>query len=313
MKLFFLFFIVTILIVLQLGCDAVKGLSNTLKPYVETKVTNIHFSTNPDATHVVISVQVTPKNVIPGKHYFVCLMSRDDYYFDSRQIIYWTEEELNNPTPDERDYYKIQEAEERKIKRFTLGAPLTDKDVVALREDCKKEAEKLEERYARELWQDLKEADLVEFFKDAGKDPELTKDEINNIFNRHLKLVTVDKEGYLKIEYPDGEITKIFEFSGNGSFTTPNFIPRYTWLRITITSVSGCNGEGGLYYSDGRGSQWGSFHVKSSTEVTPTPRRLPVEPGKEYYYTFSIADNMDWTLKIEESNMDIWLEEMKYD
>ena len=311
-----LIILVTILIlgISLVGCDAIGGLSNSIASHVEAKVTNIHFSTNPNATHVVIDVEVIPKNALPDKVYFICLLSRDGYYFGSlggREMVSWTEEELQGPDENERDYYKIQEAEERKIRRFSLGAPLTDKDVVALQEDCKLEAEKLLEEHARELWQDVVEGDLVEFFIDADKDPDLTQSEINRIFNRHLELVIVDKEGYLEIEYPDGEIVKLGEFSGQGSFRTPKFIPKYEWLRITITSTTGCYGEGGLYHSNGQGAQWGTFNVASNHEGTP--RRLHVEPGKEYYYTFSISDDMVWHLIIEESNMDIWLEEMKYD
>lgn len=151
----------------------------------------------------------------------------------------------------------------------------------------------------------------MEFFKRAGKSPELSRSEINRIFNRHLKLVVTDKEGYLKILYPDGEIVEIGEFSGQGSFKTPNFTPKYEWLRITVTSQSGASGNGGLYYSDGRGAQWGTFHVYPSSENKDFRLRLPVQPGEEYYYTFTISDNMDWRLTIEESNMDIWIEEMK--
>lgn len=314
MKRLVLPFVFLILSIPLAGCDAISEISDGMISNVEAKVTNIHFSTNPRATHVVFDVEVKPNGALPDTSYYVCLLSRDGYYFGSlggRQIVRWTIEELQGPDENERDYYKIKEAEERMIKRFTLGAPLTDKDVVALREDCKVEAEKLAEAYARELWGDFIEGDLVELFKDAGKDPQLTQSEIDRIFNRHLKLVVVDKEGYLKIEYPDGEIVELGEFSGQGSFKTPNFTPKYEWLRITILSPTGCRGEGGLYYSDGKGSQWGSFHVWPDNEGKLFSIRLPVQPGEEYYYTFNIQDDMIWHLTIEESNMDIWLEEMK--
>lgn len=308
------YFVPLILAVSAVGCDAIGVTTNSMASHVKASVTNIHFSTNPNATHVVIDVEVTPKKAVPDKHYFVCLLSRDGYYYGSlggREIVSWTKEELEGPAEDERDYYKIQQAEERKCKALSFGAPLSDKDVVALRDDCTIEAERLAEAYARELQQDIREGDLVELFKDAGKEPELTQDRIDELFNRHLKLVIVDKEGYLKIEYPDGEIAPLFEFSGQGSFQAPNFTPKYEWLRITITSSTGCNGEGGLYYSDGRGSQWGTFNVKAGIEGTP--RRMRVQPGEEYYYMFTISDNMDWQLVIEESNMGLWLEEMKYE
>lgn len=307
-------FALLILLITLVGCDAISEISDKMIFNVEAKVTNIHFSTNPSATHVVFDVEVKPNRALPDTSYYVCLLSRDGYYFGSlggRQIVRWTREELQGTDENERDYYKIKEAEEKMIKRFTLGAPLTDKDVVALREDCKIEAEKLAEAYARELWKDFIEGDLVEIFKDADKDPELTQSEINRIFNKHLKLVVVDKEGYFKIEYPDGEIVKLGEFSGQGSFKTPNFTPKYEWLRITILSPTGCSGEGGLYYSDGKGSHWGTFHVWPDNEGKLFSIRLSVQPGEEYYYTFNIQDDMIWQLEIEESNMAIWIEEMK--
>jgi len=307
------FFIVA-LFMAGTSCDVISNITGQVSSKPVATVTNIHFSTNPNATHVVFDVQVEPNGALPDTSYYVCLLSRDGYYFGSlggREIVRWTGEELQGSDENERDYYKIKEVEERMTKRFTLGAPLTDKDIVALREDCKIEAEKLAEAYARELWGDLVGGDLVELFKDAGKDPELTQSEINRIFNKHLKLVVVDKEGYLKLEYPDGEILELGVFSGQGSFRTPNFTPNHKWLRITILSPTGCMGEGGLYYSDGRGSQWGTFHVWPDSEDKLFSNRLSVQPGAEYYYTFNIQDDMVWQLKIEESNMDTWIEEMK--
>ncbi|MFC1914780.1 hypothetical protein ACFLWK_00790 [Chloroflexota bacterium] len=293
------------------GCDAISEISNIGPSYGEATVTNIHFSADPRATHVVFDIEVKPNGALPDTRYFAFLLSRDGYYFGSRENVGWTQEELQGPDESERDYYKIQEAEERMIKRFKLGAPLTDKDVVALQEDCKIEAEKLAEEYARELWDNLLEGDLVELFKSAGKDPNLTKSEINKIFNRHLKIVVTDTEGFLKIEYPDGVIVKLGEFSGQGSFKTPIFSPKYEWLRITILSPTGCQGEGGLYYSDGKGSHYGTFHVWPDIDGKLFSMRLSVRPGEEYYYGFNIQDDMIWQLTIEESNMGWWIEELE--
>lgn len=292
------------------SCDAISSVSNSPVSLVKAEVANIQFSTNPKATHVVFDIEVTPRGAKADTTYYVCLLSRDGYYFEHQSNpVRWTEAELQGPDKNERDYSKIKQAEERKIKRFTLGASLNDKDIVALNEDCKLEAERITEKYARELQSALQAGDLVELFKRAGKSPELSRSEINKLFNRHLKLVVTDKEGYLKILYPDGEIVKLGEFSGQGSFKTPNFTPKYKWLRITILSPNGGRGEGGLYYSDGKGSQWGTCNIQSDNEGKPF--RLPVQPGKEYYYTFTIPDDTIWKLIIEESNMGIWIEEMK--
>ena len=138
-----------ILLIVLAGCDAISEISDKGLSPVEATVTNIHFSANPRATHVVFDVEAKANGALPDTSYYVCLLSRDGYYFGSRQIVRWTEEELQGPDKNERNYYKIQEAKERMIQRFKLGAPLTDKDVVALQEDCKIEAEKLAEEYAR--------------------------------------------------------------------------------------------------------------------------------------------------------------------
>ncbi len=299
--------ILVCLLFLFTGCDVISNVSNS--PAI-AEVTNILFSTNPQATHVVFDVEVTPGAAKANTTYYVCLLSRDGYFFEYQsQPVRWTEEELQGPAKDERDYNKIQQAEERKVKQFTLGAPLNDRDIVALNEDCRLEAERIVEQYARELQSALQAGDLVELFKLAGNSPELSKSKINSIFNRHLRLVVTDKEGYLKIKYPDGEIVKLGEYSGQGSFKTPNFTPKYQWLRITVLSPNGGRGEGGLYYSDGKGSQWGTFNIQPNNAGKPF--RQPVEPGKEYYYTFTIPDDTIWKLIIEESNMDIWIEEMR--
>lgn len=302
------FIILLCLLSVLTSCDVVNSVSTSQISGVKAEVANIHFSTNPKATHVVFDVEVMPIRAKADTTYYVCLLSRDGYFFEFQsKPVRWSEEELQGPDKEERDYYKIKEAEERKIKRFTLGAPLSDKDVVALQEDCKQEAERLAEEYFRELQSDLKVGDLVEFFKDAGKDPKLSREEINRIFNRHLKLVVTDKEGFIKIKYPDGETVLLAAYSGKGSFKTPNFTPKYERLKITLLSPTGCRGEGGVYHADGRGVAWGTLTVKPNNEGKAWSVR--VEPGKEYYYTFDVPDDMTWELTIEESNMDSWVDD----
>ena len=300
------FFIVA-LFMAGTSCDVISDITGQVSSRPVATVTNIHFSTNPRATHVVFDVGVKPNGALPDTSYYVCLLSRDGYYFGSRQIVRWTKEELQGSDESERNYYKIQEAEERMIKRFTLGAPLTDKDVVALQEDCKIEAEKLAEEYARELWDDLLEGDLVELFKDAGKNPELTQSEINRIFNRHLKIVVTDKDGFIKIEYPEGETVLIDSYSGTGSFKSPDIIPKYGRLIIKLVTPTGGRVEEGLYYRDGSLKTKGSYTVKPNNEGKGWS--INVEPGKVYYYNLSAPDDMAWEITIEQSNMDSWMDE----
>jgi hypothetical protein len=235
-------------------------------------------------------------------------MSRDGYLFDLQtQPLKWTEEELQAPDPNERNNNIIKQAEERRIKRFKLGAPLVDKAIVALNNDSKLEAERLAEKYARDIQGALQAGDLVEVFKLAGKDPQVSKADINKIFNRHLKLVVTDKAGLIKLKYPNGETVSLDKFSGKGSFKTPNFVPKYQRLRITLLSLSGGSGTQGLYHSDGKGVTWGTLSVKANNQGKPWS--ISVESGKEYYFTFTVPNEMDWTLTIEQSNMDSWVDD----
>lgn len=303
------FMVFVLILFLLAGCDVISNVGTSQIAGVTAEVTNILFSSNPKATHVVFDVEVTPGvGAKADTAYYVCLLSRDGYYFElQNQIVKWNEEELQGPDKDERDYNKIKQAEERKIKRFKLGAPLSDKDIVALNEDCKAEAERISEKYARELQSALQAGDLVELFKIAGKSPEMSRSDINKIFNRHLKLVVTDKEGFIKIRYPNGETVLISEYSGKGSFQTPNFTPKYERLKITLLSPIGGQGEQGLYYTDGRFKMKGSLNVKPNNEGKGWS--IDVEPGKEYYYSFTVPDSMTWQLKIEESNMDSWVDD----
>ena len=292
-----------------IGCDTISSIGLSQITGVTAEVTNILFSSNPKATRVVFDVEVTPRiGAEADTSYYVCLLSRDGYFFElQNKIIRWTEEELKSPDKDERDYNIIKQAEERKIKRFNLGAPLNDKDIVALNEDCKLEAERIAEKYAREMQSALQAGDLVELFKVAGKSPEVSRKETNRIFNRHLKLVVTDKEGFIKIKYPDGETIIVGEYSGRGSFQTPNFTPKYDRLKITLLSPTGGRGEGGVYHANSKRGSWGTLTVRPNNEGKAWS--VMIEPGKEYYYSFSVPDDMTWELTIEESNMDSWVDD----
>jgi len=186
-----------------------------------------------------------------------------------------------------------------------MGAPSSDKATVALPQDSNELAGELQ----HEQWKYLINGNWLlgeDLPKEANQ--EYIRGRFEQVFDRHFKLVVVDSNGLLKLKYPDGKIVKLGGYSGHGSFRSPNFTPQYDWLRITIVSPTGCSGQGGLYYADGKGSQWGTFNVAANYD---RPRRLPVQPGKEYYYAFTIPDDQSWTLTIEESNMDMWAEEMR--
>jgi hypothetical protein len=116
-----------------------------------------------------------------------------------------------------------------------------------------------------------------------------------------------DKEGFIKIRYPKGETVILGVYSGKGSFKTPIFSPKYERLKITLLSPTGGQGENGLYYTDGKFKMKGSLNVRPNNEGKGSS--IGVEPGKEYYYSFTVPDNMVWELKIEQSNMDSWVDD----
>ncbi len=74
-----------ILLIVLAGCDAISEISDKGLSPVEATVTNIHFSANPRATHVVFDVEAKANGALPDTSYYVCLLSRDGYYFGSRR------------------------------------------------------------------------------------------------------------------------------------------------------------------------------------------------------------------------------------
>ena len=337
LRYYFLLF-TSILLITVTGCNgSTFSPANTSMSQFDIKLTDIGFRNNtalfsPDILSIPgeslrFKVDVTPKNTFTGEPFrtvqlgnkdigfqtlvqstpaiWLALLSKDGYYFHSQGPLTWTPEELQLPDASERDYYKIQSMKERRVKNVQMFVPSSDKAAIALLQDSNKLAAELQQKQ----WKYLISGDwlLGENLPDEA-DEEYIRDRFEQLFNRYFKLTIVDSAGLLKLKYPDGKIVKLGEYSGHGSFKTPNFTPQYKWLRITFLSPTGASGQGGLYYSDGKGSQWGTFNVKANYDK---PMRLPVQPGKEYYYTFTIPDNVSWKLTIEESNMDIWIEETK--
>ena len=289
-------------IILLTGCDLIGDVTTPTISIAVAEVADIKFPSRPGATQVLIDVDVKPNGAQVDTAYYVCMLSTDGYFFGNK-VVKWTSEELEGPDENERDYEKIKQAEENKIKRVTFGAPANDKALVLLKQDIESLVKKIAENYYRELQSDLKGGDLVDFFKDAGKDITPSREETNRVFNRHLKLVVTDKEGLIKIQYPDGETVLLGDFSGTGSFKTPTFRPKYERLKITWTPSSEGRYQFGVYKLDGRMVMSGSEPVNANKERVAN---VNVEPEQEYYFSITVPDNMNWTLKIEESNLPSW-------
>jgi len=71
-------------LLLLTSCDAISGVGNLLASLPKAEVSNIQFSTNPKATHVVFDIEVTPEGAKADTTYYICLLSRDGYYFEGQ-------------------------------------------------------------------------------------------------------------------------------------------------------------------------------------------------------------------------------------
>lgn len=292
-------------IVLFAGCSLISEVSAPTLSIASAEVAEIKFPSSPEATRVLIDVDVKPDRALADTVYYVCMLSRDDYFFGNK-VVKWTSEELEGPDENERDYEKIKRAEERKIKIVTLSVPANDKTLVFLKQDLDLLVEEVAEKYARELQSDLRGGDLVEFLKDLGKDITPSKEETNIVFNRHLKLIVTDKDGLIRLQYPEGETVVLATFSNTGLFKTPTLRPRYERLKITWKPSSDCRYQFGLYKIDGRMVMSGSESVSANKERVTN---INVEAEEGYYFSINVADNISWELKIEESNLPSWAEE----
>lgn len=131
---------------------------------------------------------------------YVILLSRDGHYFSSHGPLIWTPEELQLPDESERDYYKTQSMMKRRIKSVTLSAPSSDKAVVALLQDSNELTRELQKKQ----WKWLIGGEWL-LGEDLPKesDEEYIRSKFEELFNRHFKLVVVEKEQWLKFESLD--------------------------------------------------------------------------------------------------------------
>jgi len=212
-----------------IGCSGCTFASNvTSINQFDIKLTDIGFTQNTDlfspdilsisGNQLLFRVDVIPKDTFTGEPFrtiklgnedigyetvtqstpavWLVLLSKDGYYFCDNGPLTWTPEELQLPDASERDYYKIQNMEKRRIKHVILGISSSDKAVVALLEDSNE--------LARELYQGQWRA-LIRgnwlFGEDLPKefDEEYIRSKFEDIFYRHFRLLVVDLDGLQRL------------------------------------------------------------------------------------------------------------------
>lgn len=288
-----------ILVIGVLLLSACELITTSSASTAETEITGIRFTSSPNETYVIFYIDVTPKYLLADTSYFVVLLSKDEHFFDSNAIS-WNTEDLRGADKDERNYWKIREAEERLIKHEKLGAPANDKDIVALQKAYNAMVEEGEERYARELQDYLKEGDLVSFGKAIDNPWKPSKADINRVCNKYIKVRVVDKEGLMKLKYPEGETKLIGTWSGKGPFTTPLFTVSYDRLKTSWIGTPSGRFEYVLYREDDAKS--------GSTSMSAYPDRKihsgqSVKSGNRYYIEIMAPVDMQWTFWVEETNL----------
>ncbi len=231
--------------------------------------------------------------------YFVALLSQDGHFFYST-VIKWSADDFRGAKADERNFWKIQEAEERAIKRITLEAPANDKDMVALKTAYNAMKEEGIEKHQRKLQEYLQKGDLVSFAK-LGENPwEPSTADINGVCNRYIQVKVVDKGGLLKLQYPQGETKLIATWSGKGSFTSPTFTVIYDRLKTSWVGTPSGQFEYKLYTADGK------FTYGTRLSAEPDKKHGgggTVRPGSSYYIEIIAPVDMQWTFWLEETNL----------
>ncbi len=293
-------------LLLAIGCGVIDAsMINSLgSSQASAQVVSINPSRLGDV-NVIFYIDVTPTNATPNSSYFVSLVSRDGHFFD-RAIVGWTEAELKGPNEAERDYNKIQQITESRTKHITLGAPISDKDIVLLRKDYQAMLDAKAEESARQIQSDVRRGDLVDVFKHSQQTTAPTTEEINRVVSRYLVIYVTDKQGFYKLRYPDAKINVLATYKGQGISKTAVFTPAYSRLRINWTGSPSGPFKEELYTTDGRsvGSARGGAEPKNSHGTGAT-----VEPGKMYYFVITAPPEMSWEMKVEETNAPVWIDE----
>lgn len=290
-------------ILLLSACDLSTTILKSEKALIaKAEVTDIRFTSHPSETYVTFYIDVTPTHLLADTPYFVVLLAKDDYFFDSN-VISWSTEDLRGAEQDERNYWKIREAEERLIKHVTLGAPANDKDIVALQKAYNAMVKEGTEKYQRKLQDYIQKGDMVSFGEAIENPWGPSKVDINRVCNKYIGVTVVDKDGLIKLQYPEGETKLIGTWAGQGSFTTPVFTVSYDRLKTSWIGTPSGRFEYVLYNEDGTKS--------GSTSMSAYPDRKShsggsVRSGNRYYIQITAPEEMQWTFWVEETNLPTW-------
>lgn len=327
---YFLFLFASLALVTLPGCDGSTFTpANINLSQFDVKLTDIGFRRNSalfsqdtlsiSGESLLFRVDVTAKDSFTGEPFktrqvgnkdigiqtfvqstpavWLALLSRDGYYFSSHGPLTWTPEELRLPDSSERDYYKIQSMKENRVKHVTIYVPSSDKAVVALLQDSNKLAAELQQQQ----WKYFISGDWL-YGEDLPKesDAEYIRDKFEELFNRYFKLVIVDSDGLQKLMYPDGTTKFIDAWSGKGKFTTPLFTVSYD--RIKTTAVVKTTGRFQYYLYDVNGAKLSGSEMTYQPDKT-YPGSMSVKPGKSYYIEITAPAEMQWTFRLEETNL----------
>ena len=163
------------------------------------------YFSEPDGGRVHFFIEVNPLNISAGVNYYVVLLSRNGYLYDSVPIS-WSEEDFSSPSPldpSERDVLKIKEWEEAmeaagwSPKFVVLHAPFFDKEIEPFRNEFNGEnLDALGRRQAK----DFMYSKYVEWYPDPVSrwqlgGMHLSESELQEICKKYVKLVVVDKAG----------------------------------------------------------------------------------------------------------------------
>lgn len=292
----------TLLVVLVIGIlflSACAALTTAPAVITEAKISSVQFTSRPSETHVLFYIDVSPNYIQADTPYFVVMLSKDGYFFDSN-VIKWSVEDLRGVEPDERSYWKIREAEERLIKQVALAALANDKDIVALQTAYNAMVKDGNEKHQRKLQDYFQKGDMVSFLKEGQNPWEPSTADINGVCNRYIQVKVVDKVGLIKLQYPQGATKLIATWSGKGSFTSPTFTVIYDRLKTSWVGTPSGQFEYKLYTADG------GFTHGTSLGAEPDKKHGSggtVKPGSSYYIKIVAPEDMQWTFWVEETNL----------
>jgi len=143
---------------------------------------------------LIVDVNITPKSSFTGgASVYLAKVSKDGYYFGRVEIPQWTQQELQTPSPSERNINVIKAMEAQRIKQVKIAFPLSDKDVVAFLADINTYTAKVNQEgwdfVANAPWSNLLSGNTP-----SDLSAETIMSNIRSIFDRYFSLKIITKE-----------------------------------------------------------------------------------------------------------------------